>query len=93
MHQIKDDTPIFNRQVTKDCTQQLGHHACFTCEVNGFVQIPYMRVACTSSYSFLISSAIQHAITQCKKLDIRYGIFLVIFENTPKYTLEYYIEI
>ena len=25
------------------CTQQLGHHACFTCEVNGFVQIPYMR--------------------------------------------------
>ena len=28
-------TPIFNRQVTKDCTQQLGHHACFTCEVNG----------------------------------------------------------
>ena len=26
-----------------DCTQQLGHHACFTCEVNGFVQIPYMR--------------------------------------------------
>ena len=22
------------------CTQQLGHHAC---EVNGFVQIPYMR--------------------------------------------------
>ena len=43
MHQIKDDAPIFNRQVTKDCTQQLGHHACFTCEVNGFVQIPYMR--------------------------------------------------
>ena len=42
MYQIKDDTPIFNRQVTKDCTQQLGHHACFTCEVNGFVQIPYM---------------------------------------------------
>ena len=35
MHQIKDDTPIFNRQVTKDCTQKLGHHACFTCEVNG----------------------------------------------------------
>ena len=31
------------RQVTKDSTQQLGHHACFTCEVNGFVQIPYMR--------------------------------------------------
>ena len=30
---------------------------------------------------------------QCKKLDIRYGIFLVIFENTPKYTPEYYIEI
>ena len=29
MHQIKDDTP------------QLS--ACFTCEVNGFVQIPYMR--------------------------------------------------
>ena len=25
------------------CSQQLGHHACFTCEVNGFVQIPYMR--------------------------------------------------
>ena len=25
------------------CTQQLGHHACCTCEVNGFVQIPYMR--------------------------------------------------
>ena len=25
------------------CTQQLGHHACFTCKVNGFVQIPYMR--------------------------------------------------
>ena len=24
--------------------------------------------------------------SQCKKLDIRYGIFLVIFENTPKYT-------
>ena len=22
---------------------QLGHHARFTCEVNGFVQIPYMR--------------------------------------------------
>ena len=37
VHQIKDDT---NRQVTKDCTQLL---ACFTCEVNGFVQIPYMR--------------------------------------------------
>ena len=41
------------------CTQQLGHHACCTCEVNGFVQIPYMRavhmhVACTSSYSFLM---------------------------------------
>ena len=44
-HLIKDDTPIhvFNRQVTKDCTQQLGHHACCTCEVNCFVQIPYMR--------------------------------------------------
>ena len=25
------------------CTQQLGHHACCTCEVNGFVQLPYMR--------------------------------------------------
>ena len=24
-------------------TQQFGHHACFTSEVNGFVQIPYMR--------------------------------------------------
>ena len=21
----------------------VDHHACFTCEVNGFVQIPYMR--------------------------------------------------
>ena len=31
--QIKDGTPIFNRQVTKDCTQQLGHH--HACEVNG----------------------------------------------------------
>ena len=30
-------------------------------------------------------------VTQCKKFDIRYGIFLVIFENTPKYTPEYYI--
>ena len=29
--------------------------------------------------------------TLCKKLDIRYGIFLVIFENTPKNTPEYYI--
>ena len=29
--------------------------------------------------------------SQCKKLDIRYGIFLVIFENTPKCTPQYYI--
>ena len=36
VHQIKDDTPIFNRQVSNYCTQQLA------CEVNGFVQIPYM---------------------------------------------------
>ena len=41
------------------CTQQLGHHACCTCEVNGFVQIPSLHaccthVACTSSYSFLM---------------------------------------
>ena len=44
VHQIKDDTPIFNRQVTKEdyCTQQLGHHACFTCEVNGFVRAVHM---------------------------------------------------
>ena len=35
---------IDRSQRRKDyCTQQLGHHACFTCEMNGFVQIPYMR--------------------------------------------------
>ena len=35
---------IDRSQRRKDyCTHQLGHHACFTCEVNGFVQIPYMR--------------------------------------------------
>ena len=35
---------IDRSQRRKDyCTQQLGHHACFTCEVNGFMQIPYMR--------------------------------------------------
>ena len=34
---------------------------------------------------------IPNGLTQCKKLDIRYGIFLVIFENRPKYTPEYYI--
>ena len=50
---------IDRSQRRKDyCTQRLGHHACFTCEVNGFVQIPYMacctHVACTSSYSFLM---------------------------------------
>ena len=53
----KDDTPIFNRQVTKDSTQQLGHHACFTCEMNGrslHACCTYMYVACTSSYSFLM---------------------------------------
>ena len=32
-----------------------------------------------------------NCLTLCKKFDIRYGIFLVIFENTPKYTPEYYI--
>ena len=41
------------------CTQQLGNHACCTCEVNGFVQIPSLHaccthVACTSSYSLLM---------------------------------------
>ena len=34
-----------------------------------------------------------YGLAQCKKLDIRYGIFLVIFENTPKNTPEYYFEI
>ena len=45
VHQIKDDT-LDRSQRRKDymyCTQQSGHHACCTCEVNGFVQIPYMR--------------------------------------------------
>ena len=37
VHQIKDD---FNRQVTKDSWVTM--HA-LPCEVNGFVQIPYMR--------------------------------------------------
>ena len=55
MHQIKDDTPIFNRQVTKDCTQQLGHHACFTCEVNGRSLTCVLHTCCMpSSYSFLM---------------------------------------
>ena len=45
LHQIRM-TPQYSidrSQRRKDyCIQQLGHHAWFTCEVNGFVQIPYM---------------------------------------------------
>ena len=36
------------------CTQQLGHHACCTCEVNGFVQIPSLHACCTHACSMHI---------------------------------------
>ena len=44
VHQIRIFQYSIDRSHTNDCTQ---HHACFTCEVNGFVQIPYMRAVHT----------------------------------------------
>ena len=66
---------------------QLCTDGCYSNHINFCAVVMHKYHLCTSKYSLDSSSS------QCKKLDIRYGIFLRIFENTQTIRLSTIFEI